>query len=165
MPGAGDREPQRWVALGGDAAALTMTAHIENLSLVSATSLPPCNHAELLVTLHSRFDEVNAGRYLSVTAHETALDAFRAVRRSIITHLTTFHHRPTRRFDQIRAIARRQLSEVQAGLARMDTPASLPPLSRPSSTRILAMASTQVEWHEAPSGSFDRGLTAAGGIH
>jgi len=127
-----DQIVDRWAAIGGDPGELTIThesgqnsadnhRHIEDLGLGSVTSLPPCDHPELLAIPHSRFDVVDAERYEGRTAHDTVVEAFGVTRRAVITHAQTFHHRQARGFDQTLAEARRQLSEVQARLARSPT--------------------------------------------
>ncbi|MQA17474.1 MAG: transposase, partial [Pseudonocardiaceae bacterium] len=119
----------RWEALGGDPAELSVTydsgqnstdnhAHIEGLRLGYVTSLPPSDHPELLAIPHNEFDEVDPDRYEGVTAHDTFVEALGVTRRAVITHSTSFHQRQTRGFDQTLAKARRQLSDLQARLAR-----------------------------------------------
>jgi len=124
-----DQIVSRWKALGGDPGELTITydsgqnsadnhTHIEGLGLGYVTSLPPSDHPELLAIPHSTFDQVDADRYEGLTAHDTLVEAFGVTRRAIITHSASFHQRQARGFDQTLAKARRQLSEVQARLAR-----------------------------------------------
>jgi len=119
----------RWAALGGDPAELTVTydsgqnstdnhTHIERLGLGYVTSLPPCDHPELLAISHSKFHQVDAERYPGVTAHDTVVDAFGVTRRAVITHSASFHQRQARGFDQTLTKARQQLTELQARLAR-----------------------------------------------
>src|SRR5680860_665510 len=124
-----DEIVDRWEALGGDPAELTVTydsgqnsadnqTHIERLGLGYVTSLPPSDHPQLLAIGHDQFDVVDAERYEGVTAHDTLVEALGATRRAIITHSETFHQRQAAGFDQTLAKARRQLAELQARLAR-----------------------------------------------
>jgi transposase len=124
-----DRIIDRWQALGGDPGELTVTydsgqnsadnhTHIEASGLGYVTSLPPSDHPALLAIAASEFDVVDPDRYLGVSAHDTTVEALGVTRRAIITHSETFHERQTRGFDQTLAKARRQLSELQARLAR-----------------------------------------------
>ena len=119
----------RWTALGGDPAELTITydsgqnsadnhAHIERLGLGYVTSLPPSDHPQLLSIPASEFAEVDPDRYEGVTAHDTTVTALGVTRRAVITHSQSFHQRQARGFDQTLTKARRQLSELQARLAR-----------------------------------------------
>ena len=119
----------RWEALGGDPGELTVTydsgqnsasnhAHIEGLGLGYVTSLPPCDHPELLAIGHDRFEALDADRFEGVSAHDTAVTALGVTRRAVITHSASFHQRQSRGFDQTLAKARRQLAELQARLAR-----------------------------------------------
>ena len=120
---------ERWQALGGDPAELTVTydsgqnstdnhSHIERLGLGYVTSLPPSDHPELLAVGHEKFDTVDAERYPGVSAHDTLVEALGVTRRAVITHSETFHRRQAAGFDQTLTKARRQLSELQARLAR-----------------------------------------------
>jgi len=120
---------ERWAALDGDPAELTVTydsgqnsadnhTHIEGLGLGYVTSLPPSDHPELLAISHEQFDVVDAGRYPGVTAHDTLVEALGVTRRAIITHSASFHQRQTRGFDQTLTKARRQLTELQSRLTR-----------------------------------------------
>lgn len=124
-----DQIVERWSALGGDPAELTVTydsgqnstdnhTHIEGLGLGYVTSLPPCDHPALLAIPAEEFEPVDAERYPGVTAHDTNVAALGVTRRAIITHSTTFHQRQTRGFDQTLTKARQQLAELQARLAR-----------------------------------------------
>jgi transposase len=124
-----DEIVERWQALGGDPAALTVTydsgqnsadnhAHIEALGLGWVTSLPPSDHPELLAIDHDAFEIVDADRFDGVSAHDTVVEALGVTRRAVITHSETFHQRQAAGFEQTLAKARRQLSELQARLAR-----------------------------------------------
>ncbi|HZJ07039.1 MAG TPA: IS1634 family transposase [Nocardioidaceae bacterium] len=119
----------RWAALGGDPTELTITydsgqnsadnhTHIEALGLGYVTSLPPSDHPNLLAIPASSFGEVDPDRYPGVTAHDTVVDALGVTRRAVITHSESFHQRQARGFEQTLTKARRQLSELQARLAR-----------------------------------------------
>ena len=119
----------RWQALGGDPAELTITydsgqnsaanhTHIECLGLGYVTSLPPSDHPELLAIPAASFAAVDPDRYEGVTAHDTTVTALGVTRRAIITHSASFHQRQVRGFEQTLTKARRQLSELQARLAR-----------------------------------------------
>jgi len=129
-----DQLVERWTALGGDPGELTVTydsgqnsadnhAHIEGLGLGYVTSLPPSDHPELLAIPHDRFAAVE--RYEGVTAHDTTVHALGVTRRAVITHSQSFHERQTRGFEQTLTKARRQLSELQARLARGKTRKSM----------------------------------------
>jgi transposase len=124
-----DQIVDRWETLGGDPAELTVTydsgqnsadnhTHIEDLGLGYVTSLPPCDHPELLAISHREFEVVDADRFEGVTAHDTLVEALSVTRRAIITHSETFHQRQAAGFDQTLTKARQQLSELQARLAR-----------------------------------------------
>ena len=124
-----DRIVERWSGLGGDPAELTVTydsgqnsadnqTHIEDLDLGYVTSLPPSDHPDLLAISHDDFDEVDADRFEGVTAHDTTVTALGVTQRAVITHSASFHQRQARGFDQTLAKARRQLTELQARLAR-----------------------------------------------
>ncbi|MEX1164623.1 MAG: IS1634 family transposase [Nitriliruptor sp.] len=124
-----DQIVDRWAALGGDPAELTVTydsgqnstdnhTHIERLGLGYVTSLPPCDHPQLLAIPADKFEPVDEDRFEGVTAHDTTVDALGVTRRAIITHSASFHQRQARGFDQTLAKARRQLTELQARLAR-----------------------------------------------
>jgi transposase len=124
-----DQIVDRWQALGGDPGELTVTydsgqnsidnhTHIEGLGLGYVTSLPPSDHPELLAIGHDHFEVVDADRFAGVTAHDTVVEAFGVTRRAVITHSDTFHQRQARGFEQTLTKARRQLSELQARLAR-----------------------------------------------
>jgi len=124
-----DEIVDRWDGLGGDPAELTVTydsgqnsadnhTHIEDLKLGYVTSLPPSDHPQLLAIGHDQFDVVDEDRFAGVTAHDTTVDALGVTRRAIVTHSASFHQRQTRGFDQTLTKARRQLSDLQARLAR-----------------------------------------------
>jgi transposase len=124
-----DQIVERWQALGGDPAELTVTydsgqnstdnhAHIETSGLGYVTSLPPSDHPELLAIPADTFVEIDPDRYEGVSAHDTTVEALGVTRRAIITHSQAFHQRQARGFDQTLTKARRQLGELQARLAR-----------------------------------------------
>jgi len=131
-----DEIVNRWTGLGGDPAELTITydsgqnsadnhTHIERLGLGYVTSLPPSDHPELLAIPHSAFHQIDPDRFEGVSAHDTVVEALGVTRRAIITHSASFHQRQARGFDQTLAKARRQLSELQARLARSRTRKSM----------------------------------------
>src|SRR5665811_799408 len=131
-----DEIVNRWTGLGGDPAELTITydsgqnsadnhTHIERLGLGYVTSLPPSDHPELLAIPHSAFHQIDPDRFEGVSAHDTVVEALGVTRRAIITHSASFHQRQARGFDQTLAKARRQLSELQALLARSRTRKSM----------------------------------------
>src|SRR5680860_1490279 len=112
-----DEIVDRWEALGGDPAELTVTydsgqnsadnhTHIEGLGLGYVTSLPPSDHPQLLAVPHSKFAPVDEDRFEGVTAHDTVVEALGVTRRAIITHSASFHQRQARGFDQTLAKAR-----------------------------------------------------------
>jgi transposase len=124
-----DKLVDRWQAVGGDPAELTVTydsgqnssdnqTHIERAGLGYVTSLPPSDHPQLLAIGKDRFTAIDTDRFEGVTAHDTTVTALGVTRRAVITHSETFHQRQRRGFEQTLATARRQLSELQARLAR-----------------------------------------------
>lgn len=124
-----DEIVERWVALGGDPGELTVTydsgqnsinnhTYIEALGLGWVTSLPPCDHPELLAIDRREFQIVDADRFEGVTAYDTTVTALGVTRRAVITHSESFHHAQARGFEQTLTKARRQLAELQARLAR-----------------------------------------------
>jgi len=83
-----------------------------------AGSLVVSQHPDLLAIPASRYQIVDQARFGGLTAVEAAAGAPGAARRVIVTHSPTFHARQARSFDQTLDKARRQLTELQARLAR-----------------------------------------------
>ena len=119
----------RWQAVGGDPAELTVTydsgqnsssnqAHIERAGLGYVTSLPPSDHPQLLAISNDRFTPIDSDRFEGVSAYDTTVTALGVTRRAVITHSEAFHQRQARGFEQTLSKARRQLHELQARLAR-----------------------------------------------
>jgi transposase len=81
-------------------------------------SLVVSQHPDLLAIAASRYQLVDQARFGGLTAVETTADALGATRRVIVTHSPTFHARQARGFEQTLAKARRQLTALQARLAR-----------------------------------------------
>ena len=124
-----DELVDRWQALGGDPADLTVTydagqnsadnqAHLETTGLGFITSLPPSDHPRLLAVPHSRFRIVDHDRFGGLTSYETTVEAYGVVHRTLVTHSPTLHAAQARGFEQTLAKAHRELSELQARLAR-----------------------------------------------
>jgi transposase len=83
-----------------------------------AGSLVVSQHPDLLAIPASRYQLVDQARFGGLTAVETTATALGQTRRVIVTHSPTFHARQARGFEQTLARARRQLTELQARLAR-----------------------------------------------
>jgi len=81
-------------------------------------SLVVSQHPDLLAIPASRYQIADPARFGGLTYHETTAGALGATRRVIITHSPTFHARQARGFEQTLATARRQLTGLQARLAR-----------------------------------------------
>ena len=81
-------------------------------------SLVVSQHPGLLAIPASRYQLVDQARFGGLTAVETTANALGQTRRVIITHSPTFHARQARGFEQTLAKARRQLTQLQARLAR-----------------------------------------------
>lgn len=124
-----DQIVDRWEALGGDLAELTVTydsgqnstdnqVHLEGCGLGYVTSLPPSDHPELLTIPRREFEPVDVERYPGVSAYDTTVEALGVTRRAVITHSESFHQRQLLGFEQTLAKARRQLADLQARLAR-----------------------------------------------
>ncbi len=124
-----DKLVDRWQAVGGDPAELSVTydsgqnsssnqTHIERAGLGYVTSLPPSDHPQLLAIGKDRFTVIDSDRFEGVSAHDTTVTALGVTRRAVITHSEAFHQRQRRGFEQTLTKARRQLSELQARLAR-----------------------------------------------
>jgi transposase len=122
----------RWQALGGDVAELTVAydagqnstvnqAHLEATGLGFITSLPPSDHPDLLAVPVEEFSVVDADRFDGLTAYETTTEAYGFTHRTLVTHSPSLHAAQARGFEQTLAKARRQLSELQARLARGNT--------------------------------------------
>src|SRR5680860_794406 len=92
---------------------------------LSLAAVETSDHPELLAIPHSAFHQIDPDRFEGVSAHDTVVEALGVTRRAIITHSSSFHQRQARGFDQTLAKARRQLSELQARLARSRTRKSM----------------------------------------
>jgi transposase len=123
---------QRYRQLAGGVDALTVTYDAGNDSAANQDrlaqsglhyvgSLVVSQHRDLLAIPARKFTVVDARRFGGLSAHETSTQALGATRRVIITHSPTFHARQARGFAQTRSKAHRQLSELQARLARGHT--------------------------------------------
>ena len=104
---------------GNDSA--TNQDRLAEAGLYYVGSLVISQHPDLLAVLARKFAVVDTERFGGLTAFETTTEALGAIRRVIITHSPTFHARQVRGFTQTLATARRQLSELQARLARGHT--------------------------------------------
>ncbi len=129
FPGVLDELLTRWSSLGGEPDSLTVTydagqnsavnhAHVEATGIGFVTSLPPSQHPDLLAIAHSDYTIVDKQRFEGLTAYDTTTSTLGVTRRTIITHSPTFHDAQTRGFEQTLTKARRQLTELQARLAR-----------------------------------------------
>jgi transposase len=127
-----DELVNRWRAVGGEPAELTVTydygqnstrnqAYIEGLGLGFVTSLPPSDHPGLLAIAKDRFRVVDQDRFGGVTAYDARVHALGVTRRAIITHSPEFHAAQARGFEQTLTKARGQLAELQVRLARGKT--------------------------------------------
>jgi transposase len=122
----------RWTNLGGVPDGLTVAydagqnsgvnhTHVEASGVGFVTSLPPSQHPDLTAIGHDQFTVVDEHRFGGLSAHDTTVDALGVTRRAVVTHSPTFHAAQARGFEQTLAKARRQLSELQARLARGNT--------------------------------------------
>ena len=122
----------RWSGLGGDPAALTVTydagqnstinhTHIEATGIGFVTSLPPSQHTDLLAISNSDYTIVDDERFKGLVAYDTATNALGVTRRTIVTHSQMFHDAQRRGFEQTLTKARRQLTQLEARLARGNT--------------------------------------------
>jgi len=84
-------------------------------------SLVVSQHPRLLAIPASRYRLVDQARFGGLTAVETTAEALGRTHRVIVTHSPTFHARQARGFGQTLSSARRQLTELQARLARGHT--------------------------------------------
>jgi transposase len=96
-------------------------ADIEASPLHFVGSLRPSDHPDLLAIPARRFQVVDAERLPGLTALEAHAMALGHDRRVIVTHSESFHTAQARGFEQTLAKARRQLSVLQARLARGKT--------------------------------------------
>jgi transposase len=101
---------------GNDSAA--NQHHLAAAGLHFVGSLVVSQHPDLLAIPASRYQLVDQARFGGLTAVETTATALGTPRRVIVTHSPTFHARQARGFEQTLAKARRQLTELQARLAR-----------------------------------------------
>jgi len=81
-------------------------------------SLPPSDHPELLAVAKSRYKIVDNDAFAGLTAFETTKVVFGHQRRLVCCHSDGLHAKQVRGFDQTLAKVHRQLSEVEARLAR-----------------------------------------------
>jgi transposase len=81
-------------------------------------SLPPSDHPELLAIGAGRYRVVDEEAFPGLRAFETTKVVFGKKRRLIVCHSAGLHEKQSRGFDQTLAKVHRQLSEVQARLAR-----------------------------------------------
>jgi transposase len=101
---------------GNDSAA--NQDHLTELGLHFVGSLVVSQHPRLLAIPASRYRLVDQARFGGLTAMQATAEALGRTRRVIVTHSPTFHARQARGFEQTLATARRQLTELQARLAR-----------------------------------------------
>ena len=81
-------------------------------------SLPPSDHPDLLTISKDRYAVVDADRFVGLTAFEERKVVFGKERRLVVCHSEGLHAKQSRGFDQTLAKAHRQLTELQARLAR-----------------------------------------------
>jgi transposase len=101
---------------GNDSAA--NQDHLTGLGLHFVGSLVVSQHPGLLAIPASRYRLADPDRFGGLTCHQTTARALGATQRVIITHSPTFHARQARGFEQTLAKARRELTGLQARLAR-----------------------------------------------
>jgi transposase len=100
---------------------------VDNYELLDGTtphfvgSLPPSDHPDLLAIGKDRYAVVDAERFVGLTAVETIKVVFGKQRRLVVCHSDGLHAKQSRGFDQTLQKAQRQLTEVQARLARGKT--------------------------------------------
>ena len=91
---------------------------LDGTALHFVGSLPPSDHPDLLAVPKDRYEVVDADRFLGLSAFETRKVVFGHERRLVVCHSEGLHAKQSRGFDQTLAKAHRQLSELQARLAR-----------------------------------------------
>jgi transposase len=127
-----DELAARYGVLAGDGDGLTVVYdtgndsaanqdHLAGLGLHFVASLPPSWHPDLLAIPASQYQLADHARFAGLTYHETTTQALGGQRRVILTHSPAFHDRQARSFTQTLAKAERQLTELQARLARGQT--------------------------------------------
>jgi transposase len=127
-----DELAARYAVLAGDGDGLTVVFdagndsaanqdHLAGIGLHFVASLPPSWHPDLLAIPATQYQPAGQDRFGGLTYHETTAQALGGQRRVILTHSPTFHDRQARGFDQTLAKAERQLTELQARLARGQT--------------------------------------------
>jgi transposase len=84
-------------------------------------SLPPSDHPDLLAAPKDRYRVVDAERFVGLSTFETRKVVFGTERRLVVCHSDGLHVKQSRGFDQTLAKAHRQLTELQARLARGKT--------------------------------------------
>ena len=96
-------------------------AVIEESQLGFVGSLPPSDHPTLLAIPATRYEAVDTERYPGLTCLDTRVTALGVNRRAVLTHSPSLHAAQSRGFTQTLAKARRQLTDLQATLARGNT--------------------------------------------
>ncbi|MHB0981358.1 MAG: IS1634 family transposase, partial [Thermoleophilia bacterium] len=91
---------------------------IEATGLGFVGSLPPAQHPDLVAIPRASYQEVDEERYPALTCIDTTVDALGLTHRALLTHSPTLYAAQSRGFDQTLAKTCRQLTEVQARLAR-----------------------------------------------
>ena len=84
-------------------------------------SLPPSDHPDLLAVPMKAYHVVDEEAFPGLAAFEAEKVVFGRARRIVVTHSEGLHSKQSQGFDQTLAKAYRQLSEVQARLARGQT--------------------------------------------
>ena len=84
-------------------------------------SLPPSDHPDLLAVKKASYRPVDTERFPGLRAFETTKVVFGTERRIVVTHSEGLHAKQAAGFDQTLAKVHRQLSVVQARLARGNT--------------------------------------------
>ena len=94
---------------------------LDGTALSFVGSLPPSDHPDLLAVPKDRYRAVDQKAFPGLSAFETTKEVFGRQRRLVVCHSDELHAKQSRGFDQTLAKAHRQLSEVQARLARGKT--------------------------------------------
>jgi len=94
---------------------------VEQTRIGFVGSLPPTDHPDLLAIPTRDYQLVDADAYPKLTCVDTQVTALSVTRRAVLTHSPSLHAAQSRGFDQTLAKARRQLTELQARLARGKT--------------------------------------------
>jgi transposase len=119
LPGDTDREGGR-LTLVYDAGQNSDDNYqlLDGAPLHFVGSLPPSDHPDLLAISKDRYAVVDADRFVGLTAFEERKVVFGKERRLVVCHSEGLHAKQSRGFDQTLAKAHRQLTELQARLAR-----------------------------------------------